>query len=157
MAKMFGPRLRVRDRNRLAVGAGKGIRKRLPNGGYLIIDTQPAMLAVLDGLVAAGMQIIDSADVPDQPALGAGLVQRGGVAGWAYGKRVATMGDAADDVQKPRGFRTSSNGVDVIAGFTFPARFNERGTVHQPARPFLAPAFLATAGDVPGILAEHFG
>ncbi len=33
-------------------------------------------------------------------------------------------------------------GITLLAGFPFPARFNEMGTIHQPARPFFTPTLV---------------
>ena len=151
----FGPKLRVRDRNRLSVAAGKGIKRKLPDGSYLVMDTDPAMLALLDGMVDVVREVLDTAKVPDAPPIGEGLIERGGIYAMAFGKAIATGGE---DVKKPRGYRATRCGVDVLGGFTYPARFNEIGTVNQPARPFLAPAVVAvvTSSNLSSTIGRRF-
>ena len=106
------------------------------------------MLALLDGFVEVGQRIIDTADVPDAAPFGEGLVTRGGVIGYAFGRRVRTMADdRTSDVKKPRAARTTRAGIDVFVGFGFPGGFQELGTVHHAAQPFLGPATDAVLGS----------
>ena len=60
------------------------------------------------------------------------------------GKKV---GQDQPGIRKPRDFKVRGQGVAVAGGYSFPARFNEMGTVRQPARPFLGPALMAVVGD----------
>jgi len=57
---------------------------------------------------------------------------------WALGKRAA-----GDWQAKPRGVGSAKNEVVLIAQFGSPlSHFRELGTVKEPARPFLLPAFI---------------
>lgn len=97
------------------------------------------------------MEVLNRAKVPDQPLIGQGLVERGGFISYVYGKRVG--GDAD---RKPKTLRVGK-GTTVAVGYSFPARFNEMGTVHQPPRPFFLPAVVSVVGDsgvIYGALAE---
>lgn len=118
------------------------------------VNTDPVILAVADALVAVGEDMLATVEpsVPDAAPFGQGLVTRGGVAGYVHGKRI----DHNTDVKSPRHFRPNKNGMDVIVGFGFPARFQEAGTVHQPARPFLAPVGHAYGPRLGGMLHDGF-
>lgn len=98
-----------------------------------------ALNAIAQGFVAGmaemGAAVIETAHPPDATPFGEGLVTTGDWGVWAAGKKVA--GTAA----KPRSARTKE-GITLVAGFGFPGRFQELGTIHQPARPFLTPAML---------------
>jgi hypothetical protein len=107
-----------------------------------------AWLAVADGLLAVGQAIVDEAHPPDAPPYGQGLVNRGAAGVWVNGKKVG--GEAA----KPRGIRVREYAMVGVAGFDFPARFQELGTAHQPARPFLTPAANQVKGTSPAIIRD---
>jgi hypothetical protein len=107
-----------------------------------------AWLAVADGLLAVGEAIVDEAHPPDAPPYGQGLVNRGAAGVWVNGKKVG--GEAA----KPRGIRVKQYPIVGVAGFGFPARFQEMGTVHQPARPFLTPAANEVKGSSPATIRD---
>lgn len=95
---------------------------------------------LLDGLFDLGVAIITGADAPDATPYGQGLVRSGGVIGYVDKKLVRTFSLGADKlVRKPRRARLTDE-IVVVAGFGFPGRFQEAGTIHQPARPFLTPA-----------------
>lgn len=93
-----------------------------------------AILAVADGLLAVGEEIVAAAHPPDAAPFGEGLVTRGAAAVWVEGRKVGGQ------AEKPRSVKVRQYAIVGVAGFGFPARFQEIGTVHQPARPFLAPA-----------------
>lgn len=103
------------------------------------------LLGYADGFQEVGDRIIDRAEqqAPDQPPLGKGLVGSGRAVTFWRGKRVGGVGSP------PRG-SVLRQGLTTIVGFGFPGRFNEEGTQHQPARPFLTPAIVA---EVPGAAA----
>ncbi len=63
-------------------------------------------------------------------------MQSGAAATYIDGRKVAGTGSA------PRG-QARKLGVTTIVGYGFPGRFNEVGTVNQPARPFFTPAMAA--------------
>ncbi len=106
------------------------------------------ILATADGLFELGKSIIQSAKVPDAAPFGVGLVQGGGVIAFVGDKRVAAWSTGPElPFTKPRAAKLSpkgSDGVTIIFGFGFPGRFQEQGTIDQPARPFLTPATMAT-------------
>lgn len=114
--------------------------------GYRVVMNREALDAITlgsaDGLQLVGERIIEAAgpNVPDEPPLNVGLVDRHGVATYVNGKKVAGNGTVPRSGRQPTGIMT-------VFGYGFPARFNETGTIHQPARPFLTPA---AAGTVPG-------
>lgn len=89
-------------------------------------------LGLADGLVVLADAMIEACDPPDASPYGEGLIESGGSVAYVDGKKVA--GTAA----KPRGEPTRT-GVIAFAGWGFPARFNEFGTINQPARPFFSP------------------
>ena len=98
-------------------------------------------LGMADGLLALADAVIAATKVPDAPALGVGLIEAGGTVAYVLGKKV---GGAA---KKPTAMKVRKLGVAVAGGFGFPARFQELGTINQPARPFLTPALMATVPD----------
>lgn len=91
-------------------------------------------LGLADGLSRFGDAVISTAQVPDAPPYGKGLVTRGGFITFLNGRQVA--GTAS----RPSSEWVSAKGVVTFVGWGFPARFNEMGTVNQPARPFASPA-----------------
>lgn len=105
----------------------------------------------VDGMAEIGAHVIEVArpHVPDAPPIGKGLIETGDWAVFADARKVA--GTAA----KPRR-EVPKQGVTLLAGYGWPARFQEEGTIHQPARPFVTPAFLEVMPDKDGILAEKF-
>jgi hypothetical protein len=110
-----------------------------------------AWLAVADGLLEVGQAIVDDAHPPDATPYGQGLVDRGAAAVWVNGKKI---GGGAD---KPRGIRVRQYPIVGVAGFGFPARYQETGTVHQPARPFLTPAAVRVKGNAAGTIRDVVG
>jgi hypothetical protein len=107
-------------------------------------------LALAEGVEEIARTVVETAQPPDATPFGAGLVTRGGWAVYAGGK---VAGGSLDGTQpkKPRGLKVVPTWITGIAGFGFPARFQETGTVHQPARPFLMPAVIrvkAIAGEI---------
>jgi hypothetical protein len=90
--------------------------------------------AMVTGLELIAMEILEVTDEPDATPYGEGLVEAGSFISYADGKRVG--GDAD---KKPKGLRVGK-GALVAVGYPFPGRFQELGTVRQPARPFLTPA-----------------
>jgi len=85
---------------------------------------------MVDGMEDMGGTIVSQTDPPDDPLTSEKIDGDWGI--WVDGRKVA--GTAT----KPRGLRNKS-GITLAVGFEFPARFNELGTVHQPARPFFTP------------------
>lgn len=105
--------------------------------------------AVGDGLFEAAKDVIlDAAQhAPDSPydpyPTGEGLPKQGGVLGYIANKKTHGWSIRGDQPKKPRSIRTATkkHSVLVAAGFGFPGRFAERGTVRMRGRPFLEPAF----------------
>jgi hypothetical protein len=87
-----------------------------------------------EGMGALGQAIIEITKPPDAAPFGEGLVTTGDWGVWAGTKKVG--GTAT----KPRGVKLSKTGITLIAGYDFPGRFQELGTIHQPARPFFTPS-----------------
>jgi hypothetical protein len=105
-------------------------------------------LAVATGLEAVVEDVVREADPPDATPYGAGLVTSGG---WlVYSRRRKVAGGSLTNRQpkKPRGLRLE-DGIVAVAGFSFPGRFQEIGTVHHRAQPFLWPSWTRVAGSVP--------
>ena len=99
-------------------------------------------LGMADGLLVLADAVVAAAEPPDAAPFGEGLVTTGGTIAYVLGKKVGGSG-----VKKPTAMKVRKMGVAVAGGFGFPARFQELGTVNQPAHPFLTPALMAT---VPG-------
>lgn len=96
-----------------------------------------------DGLAALGDRIISSArpHVPDAPPLGLGLINTGGFAVYVDGRKVA--GGASVSLGRRNELKPPRQGIALYAGYGFPGHLLEGGTINQPARPFLTPAFFA--------------
>lgn len=118
-------------------------------------------LAVADGLLEVGRTIVEVAHPPDSPLepypIGQGLVLQGGVLVYADGKKVAGWSQRGLQPKKPRAAVTPRGVITAIAGFGFPGRLVEGGTLDQPARPFLSPALDQTTPHIPGIMADVVG
>lgn len=99
------------------------------------------------GLLAVAEEALARTDVWDQPPYGQGLIRQGAASGWLDGEQVGGTADL------PTG--ESTEGIVAYVGFPFPARFQEMGTVHQPARPRFAPAVLWAVSDLGAIIARH--
>ncbi|HEY6568543.1 MAG TPA: hypothetical protein VI341_13590 [Actinomycetota bacterium] len=98
-------------------------------------------LALADGVNAVARAIVEGADPPDAAPYGVGLVTRGGWLTYIGDKKIDGGSTSGRQPKKPRSFRVKGTvGIVAIAGFSFPGRFQEFGTVHQAAKPFLAPA-----------------
>jgi len=141
------------------------------------VANRKALDAVRAGLVngfeTMGQSILERTHPPDDDPIGVGLVNEKAWGIWVDGRKVATSDtppvqkiDASVSggsfghavklnkarkiggaVTLPRSERTKK-GITLVVGFGFPARFNELGTIHQPARPFFSPIVLAT---IPGM------
>lgn len=110
-------------------------------------------LGLADGVARVADAIVSHADVPDAAPYGKGLVTRGGFIVFLNGVQIAGTGS------RPTREWVAAAGVVAFAGFGFPGRFQERGTVHQPARPFVSPSMerelsVLTAHMRPAMLAR---
>lgn len=94
-------------------------------------------LAVADGVNAVAKTIIVEGNPPDATPWGAGLVMRGGWLTYVDDKKVAGGGTDGRQPKKPRAFRVRGRDlIQAIAGWGFPARFQQFGTTKQAANPF---------------------
>jgi hypothetical protein len=115
------------------------------------------MGGLADGVSAIASRILLRAvlKAPDAPAMGEGLVRRNAAITFVGKKRVFQRrgdGDGAT-VKKPRGSdRLQEGRVLAIVGFGFPGMFQEFGTVHHGAQPFLTPAASEVVGSEAQVL-----
>ena len=120
------------------------------------------VLVVADGLFEAGRTIVELAAerAPDSPydpyPTGEGLPKQGGVLVYAGNKKTHGWSIRGDQPKKPRAVRdtTKRHSVVAVVGFGFPARFNEAGTIRQPARPFFTPAAREVQPHIPEIVGD---
>lgn len=99
-------------------------------------------LAVADGLEQVVKSIVTEAHPPDATPYGEGLVTRGGWLVYHGSKKVGGGSLEGKQPKKPRALRVrGTTGITAIAGFGFPGRFQELGTVNHGAQPFLWPAW----------------
>lgn len=98
------------------------------------------------GLLAVVEEALARADVPDATPYGQGLIQKGAAVAFIDGDRVGGEADL------PRG--ESADGIVAYVGWPFPARFQEQGTIRQPARPFVTPAVQSATSDGLAIIAR---
>jgi hypothetical protein len=110
--------------------------------------------AFADGVFEVGKAIVENADPPDATPFGQGLVTSGGVLAYHGSKMVGAWSLSGKKPKKPRKVKVSAEqgNVYAIVGFSFPGRFQEVGTVHHGAQPFLTPAVSQTGPQAPGIL-----
>lgn len=119
---------------------------------------------VADGMFEAARTIVETASerAPDYPfptkkfpfGEGEGLPKQGGVLVYVGGEKTHGWSIRGSQPKKPRAIRTAvkEHSVLALAGFGFPARFVELGTVRTRAQPFLAPARDAVAPFVADIV-----
>jgi hypothetical protein len=104
-------------------------------------------LALADGALEVGELIIRSARPPDRTPYGEGLVTRGGWLAYVGDKKVGGGGLDGRQPKKPRAVRVrGTQQIQVIAGFGFPGKFQELGTINHPGQPFLTPSMQANVG-----------
>jgi hypothetical protein len=109
--------------------------------------------AFADGIFDLARAIIRVAenDAPDAPPYGEGLVERGGAAVWVKGRKTheTTSNPIDQKVRKPLGLvlKRSPSVIVGVAGWGFPALFQEFGTVHHRAQPFFSPAASEVLGS----------
>jgi hypothetical protein len=114
-------------------------------------------LALAEGMEDVAKTIVETANPPDATPYGVGLVRAGGWAAYFGSKKVGGGGLDGKQPGKPRAFRPEPEVVSAIAGFGFPARFVEYGTVKMAAEPFLWPAVLRVKDEVPAIMKRAVG
>lgn len=75
------------------------------------------------------------------------LAQNGGALVFIGFKKVAGWGLDGRQPKRPYRTRLSRTRIQALAGFGFPGRFNEMGTIHQPSRPFFSPVIAEKIPD----------
>lgn len=114
------------------------------------------ILAVGDGALAVGEEIVREAKPPDATPYGSGLVTAGGWLGYVDGKKIGGGGLDGKQPKPPRSVGVSrTKGIVILAGFGFPGRFQELGTINHPAQPFLTPAADSVLPKAPSIMERH--
>lgn len=104
-------------------------------------------LAVADGAFELAKEVILSVRVPDAEPYGQGLIEGGGVIAFVGKKRVGLVTTGGQSsIKKPRAARLGP-GINVIAGYGFPGRFLEEGTIHMKGQPYLTPKLMSTLPD----------
>lgn len=117
-------------------------------------------MAFVDGVFEVSKAIVEEAgrNAPDSPLppypLGEGLPKQGGVLVYVGPKQVHAWSLDGSKPKKPRAVkvRTEAGNIFGIAGFGHPGRFQELGTAHHRAQPFLTPAVSTVGPSVPSIL-----
>jgi hypothetical protein len=110
-------------------------------------------LALAEGVEEVCRTVVEVADPPDATPFGEGLVTRGGWLVYDGPKKVGGGSLGGLQPKKPRAFKVKGTaGIVGIAGFGFPGRFQETGTVNQPARPWFTPAVVQVKGVAPQIM-----
>lgn len=110
-------------------------------------------LAMADGVFAVAKAVVLEAHPPDDTPYGTGLVDAGGALVYVGPRKVDGWSQLGQQPAKPRAVKVKgTTGIVGIAGYGFPARFQELGTVHQPARPFFAPARNRVIPRIPSIM-----
>lgn len=120
------------------------------------------ILGGVDGLFALAKDVVleAAANAPDSPydpyPAGEGLPKQGGVLVYVGNTKTHGWSIRGDQPKKPRSARlsTKQHSVVALAGFGFPGRFSERGTIRQRAQPFLAPSRDEVAPRIPEIVGE---
>lgn len=114
--------------------------------------TERVHLALADGLGAVALAVLRRADPPDATPYGRGLVKNGGMLLYRGRTKLAGYGLDGRQPRWPRSARLIPDLTQAVVGYGFPGRFQELGTVHQPAAPFLTPAARATLPDATRIM-----
>lgn len=94
--------------------------------------------AFVDGMEQIGIDLIARTEPLDDPTTQEKIIGDWGI--WVDGKKVA--GTAT----KPRRENVKS-GITLLAGFPFPMRFGEMGTIDQPSRPRFSPTLSEVIPD----------
>ena len=112
-------------------------------------------LALADGVEEIARTVVETAEPPDATPFGEGLVTSGGWLVYDGAKKVAGGSLTGLQPKKPRAFRVKGTaGITGIAGFGFPGRFQETGTVNQTARPWFTPAAIRVKGIAAAIMRD---
>lgn len=111
-------------------------------------------LILADGVLNVGKHLVEATQPPDEPPLGEGLVRHGGTIVYVGSRKVGEWSIDGSTVKKPRALKLAKDQIVGGVGFDRPARFDEAGTIHQPARPFFAPTVRANLGRIAGWMAQ---
>jgi hypothetical protein len=114
-------------------------------------------LAIAEGVEEIARTVVETANPPDDTPYGVGLVRSGGWAVYAGSKKVGGGSLDGSQPKKPRALKTAFAAITGVAGFDFPARFQEIGTAHQRARPFFMPNILRVKGIATDIMRDTVG
>jgi hypothetical protein len=120
-------------------------------------------LGLADGLFDVARQIVTTARPPsdvetETPAehreetRRSPLVRNGGAIAWVSGRKIAGFSLDGRAPKKPREVRTPRGQIVAVAGFGFPGRFTEFGTIHETPHPFLSPAIAETLPEAVPVL-----
>jgi len=110
-------------------------------------------LAVADAAFAVAKEILEVVDPPDASPYGVGLLEGGGAIAYLDGKKIDGTTIGGRQIKKPRAVKPRKHVVTVAVGFGFPGRFQEMGTIKQPAKPFLTPAVMSVVPRAVSIMA----
>jgi hypothetical protein len=115
-------------------------------------------LALADGVEEIVRTVVETAEPPDATPFGEGLVTEGGWLVYDGSKKIGGGSIGGTQPKKPRAFAVRGTaGIQGIAGFGFPGRFQETGTVNQPARPWFTPAAIRVKGAAAEIMRDVVG
>jgi hypothetical protein len=92
--------------------------------------------AVAHGVLEVVKTIVEETTPPDETPYGQGLVDHGGWGVLVDGGVIESGSLSGVQPTMPHGLDVPPDTVLGVAGFSFPGRFQEVGTSHQPARPF---------------------
>lgn len=101
-------------------------------------------VGLADGILQVAETIVGVANPPDDPKTAEVIEKFAGA--WIDGRKVG------GNAPKPRR-EIPKQGIVAIAGYGFPGRFQETGTIHQPPRPTLVPAVDAVTPNTGPIMA----
>jgi hypothetical protein len=110
-------------------------------------------LANTDGLMAVAEEIIHNVRTPDAPPYGRGLLQGGGWLAYLGSKKIGGQMEDGRNVSKPRSLRDTTQ--VAIAGWGFPGRFVELGTVDTHAEPFLTKSVMEVLPSADVVLSKR--
>jgi hypothetical protein len=158
MARMIGPRrLGGRALTGALLSQGK-VRRRTGKGTFVDVNVGPVYAAIAKGVAVAADRMLDeaTANAPDDPTTPGSRIKDSGIWGvYAFGSLLDTGGPGA--WRKPRTYKPTKDGIDSVITFrSIIHTYHELGTINMPADPYLGPARVAVADEVPGILKANF-
>lgn len=112
---------------------------------------------IANGMAEVGRTILETADVPDAPPYGQGLVDTGGYVVYHGSKKVDGFGMDGKQPKKPRAakVRGTDQAVTLFVGWGFPGRFVDHGTIDTPATGFGTKAVNRVAPHIGDIVRPH--